>query len=359
MPEGGSERGKYGLFLTQPQLEAALADLAAGQNAVLGLDQLRKLGFTAPAIRKRAAIERLHRIHRAVYALVPRELLTRDGLYMAAVLACGEGAVLSHRSAAALHGLHQAGGTKIDVTVPTRSRHRHAGIALHRSITLAATDVTIVNHIPCTTVARTLFDLATVLPRRRVERAFDQAEILEVFDLRAIQNQLERNRRRRGAATIQAILAEHYIGSTLTRSELEEAMLALSCATGLPPPEVNVWLDLADGEPPIQVDFMWRAQRLIVETDGGQYHRTHQAFERDRRRDQRLMMAGWRPIRTTWRQVKWRPQELQATILALLAQAPANDSGSPGAVGDPAPPPRDTPLAGGSTSSRRSGAGSP
>jgi hypothetical protein len=167
-------------------------------------------------------------------------------------------------------------------------------------------------------VARTLLDLATVLDRRALERAFDQAEILELFDLRALSDQLHRNPNRKGVRIIKAILAEHYIGSTPTWSELEEGFLALSRATGLPDPEVNAWIDPGDGERALRVDFVWRAQRIAVEADGHRTHRTRQAQERDPRRDQRLIAAGWRPVRTTWRQVMRRPRELELTLRALL-----------------------------------------
>jgi hypothetical protein len=120
MPEVGRENEKYGRFLGQPRLDAALVALGARQHAIFGLDQLCELGFTARAVQKRTETGRLHRIYRGVYSLVPRVLLSRDGLYMAAVLACGPGAVLSHRSAPALHGLRAAGATKFDVTMPAR-----------------------------------------------------------------------------------------------------------------------------------------------------------------------------------------------------------------------------------------------
>ncbi len=140
---------------------------------------------------------------------------------MAAVLACGPGAVLSHRTAAALHELRRTDRRKIDVTVPSRRGRAHSTIDIHRSTTLTGADVTVLNGIPCTTVARTLFDLAAVVNRRSLERAFDQAEILDVFDLGAIEDQLERNRTRPAAAKIRALLEEHYIGTTPTESELE------------------------------------------------------------------------------------------------------------------------------------------
>jgi hypothetical protein len=176
----------------------------------------------------------------------------------------------------------------------------------------------VVDGIPCTSVARTLFDLSEVVDRRQSERAFDQADANEVLDLRAIDDQLSRNPTRRGATEVRSILAEHYIGSTLTESELEEAMLRLSRAVGLPRPEVNKWLDLGDGEGLVRADFYWPAQRLVVEVDGRKYHGTRQRFESDRRRDQRMMVAGLRCIRTTDKQIKYRPHQLETTVLALL-----------------------------------------
>jgi hypothetical protein len=317
-------------FLDQ---HAAIAALALQQHAVFGLDQLVALGLSPRAVQARAAAGRLHRIHRAVYSLVPRELLNREGLWMAAVLACGPEAVLSHRSAAALHELQPAGGTRIDVTVPGRSSRSHGGVTVHRSTTLADRDVTRVENIPCTTVARTQFDLAEVLSRRRVERAFDQAEILELFDLRQLHDQLSRNSRRHGVPVVRAVLEKHYPGSTPTWSDLEEAFLALVREAGLPEPEVNAWVDPGDGGPPARVDFLWRPQRVIVQTDGHRFHRTRQAFERDRRLDQRLTVAGYRPVRVTWRQVESDRRSITRTLVALV-----NPQGS--ATTRPAQPPR-------------------
>jgi len=296
--------------------------LAVRQHAVLGLDQLRGLGLTANAARKRARRLELHRIHPGVYSLVPPQLLTRNGHWMAAVLACGPGAVLSHRSAAALHDIRRTERANIDITVPGRSGRRHRGIDVHRSTTLSAADVTVVDGIPCTTAARTLFDLAEVVNRRAVERAYDQAEIVGVFDLRGLEDQIARNLTRPAARMVRSVLEQHYLGSTPTWSELEEAFLALSRRLGLPDPRVNCWIDLGDGGPMICGDFVWHAQRVIVETDGGRTHGTHQARERDPRRDQRAIVAGWKPIRTTWRQVIRRPRELEPTLLALVGRRP-------------------------------------
>jgi hypothetical protein len=314
MPEAGRETQVETTFLDQ-----ALSDLSLAQHGVFALDQLRALGLAAPAVRSRRAAGRLHRIHHTVYSLVPKELLKREGLYMAAVLACGEGAVLSHRSAAALLELRDWGHTKIEVTVPRRSARRHDGIKVHRSTTLTDQDVTEVNNIPCTTVHRTLFDLAEVVTQRQLERSFDQAEISERLDLNAINDQLKRNPTRPGAKAVRDVLETHYIGKTPTWSENEEALLAITRELGIPDPDTNQFIVPDDGGPAIRVDFVWRDQRVIVEADSNKWHNTRQRFEQDRVRDQRLTAAGWTIIRTTWRQMKHRPHELRPLLLKLLA----------------------------------------
>lgn len=237
---------------------------------------------------------------------------------MAAVLACGQGGVLSHRSAAALLELRDWGGTKIDVTVPRRSRRKHDGVQVHCSITLTDRDVTVVNDIRCTTVARTLLDLADVVTHRQLERSFDQAEILRVLDLKAINDQLARSPKRPGAKAVRTVLETHYIGRTPTWSENEEALLAITRSLGIPDPDTNEFVVLPDGGPPIRADFVWREQRVIVEADSDKWHNTRQRFEQDRVRDQRLIAAGWTVIRTTWRQMTQRPHELRPLLIKLL-----------------------------------------
>jgi hypothetical protein len=331
--EPGRKSAKYGGFLGQAPGDRALAGLANAQHCVFGLDQLRELGLSARAVQSRVAVGRLHRIHQTVYSLVPKSLLTREGLYMAAVLACGPGAVLSHRSAARLHGLRPHGYTRIEVTVPNRSTRRHSGVALHRSTTLTEADVTKVNNIPVTTISRTLLDLAEVVGQRPLERAFDQAESLEALDLVKINDQLARNPTRRGAKKVRHLLATHYIGSTPTENDFEEALLALTRELGLPDPRTQFYIDPGDGGPLIRADFAWPDRRIVVETDGRKTHGTTQAFESDRRRDQRLTAAGWKVIRTTWRQLKYRPHELEPVLLKLLAPGSPNGTATPGAAG--------------------------
>ena len=200
----------------------AIAQLAGAQHGVLTLAQLGELGLQPRTVQVRAASGRLHRIHRGVYALVPRELLSRSGSFMAAVLACGPKAVLSHPLTVDVEERAYAAGkipggffkregraterATIDVTVPGRASRKHSGIDLHRSKTLTPDDTTEVDRIPCTTVARTQLDLAESVNRRALERAYDQAEILELFDLRALHDQLARNKGRHAIPYVRAIL---------------------------------------------------------------------------------------------------------------------------------------------------------
>lgn len=238
---------------------------------------------------------------------------------MAAVLACGPGAVLSHRSAASLHGLRGTARAKIDVIVPGRRRVRIDGIDVHNSLTLTAADITAVDGIPCTSPARTIFDLAAVIDKRGVERALDQAEAERLLNLRRLSDVLERNRRTRAYHVLNPILTEYTIGPP-NESELEEMMFALCREAGLPRPERQFYIDPGDGEPMVRADFAWPAQKLIVETDSDKYHRTRRGFESDRRRDQRLVLAGWLVIRITWRQLESERDRIAGLIADALRQ---------------------------------------
>jgi very-short-patch-repair endonuclease len=237
---------------------------------------------------------------------------------MAAVLACGPEAVLSHRSAAALWGLLRDQRRRADVCVPGPSTSTRPGVQQHCSLTLAESDLTTEHGIPCTTVARTLVDLGDVVNRRAVERAVDQAEVLQLFDLRAVDDALARAGPKRGAGTLRAVLAD-YDEPTLTDKELEERFLALCRAACLPSPSVNAWITLDDGIA-YKADFLWRHEKLIVETDGRDVHTTRKAFEHDRERDQRLTLAGFTVVRFTWRQITREPERVARAITALLAR---------------------------------------
>jgi very-short-patch-repair endonuclease len=285
---------------------------------VVALSQLRALGLSKSGVAERAKAGRLHRIHRGVYA-VGHPRLTKPGRWMAAVLACGPRAVLSHRSAAGLWGLRPDNRPNTDVSLPLPSARPRAGLDVHATTTLRPEDTTSRDGIPCTTVARTLLDLADVVPPRTVERAVEQAEMLRLFDMRAVEEILTHANGRRGAAVLRNVLADLNDDPGLTANDLEDRFLELCRAAGLPRPKVNQWLELDDG-PPIRADFLWRRERLIVETDGWDSHGTRQGFERDRLRDQRAQLAGWRVLRFTRRQVLREPDGAMATTGALLAR---------------------------------------
>lgn len=175
-----------------------------------------------------------------------------------------------------------------------------------------------VNGIPCTSVARTLVDFAAVASARELRNAVTKAEMLRVFDLSALEDVIDRSRGRRGIARLRLAIAHHDPRDERTRGELERRFLALCRRANLPSPEVNTPV-VVDGIQ-MEADFLWREEGLIVEADDRYSHGTATAFEKDRRRDQRLEAAGWRVIRCTWRQVVAEPFDVVNTLRKLFAQ---------------------------------------
>lgn len=237
---------------------------------------------------------------------------------MAAVLACGPRAVLSHTDAGAHWGLLPARGSLIHVTTPARSgrvpdRRR---IRLHRVGTLTEDERTIESGIPVTAPARTLLDLAATLRPRALEDAIAQAERLALFDLVAVRKVLGAHPRQHGAPTLRGVLDRlASTGTADTRSPLEVALMQLCDDHGLPAPTANVAIA------GFIVDFHWPGTDLIVETDGFSYHRMPSAFETDRNRDQVLMLAGYRVVRFTYNQVTRRRQQTARRLRDLLARS--------------------------------------
>jgi predicted transcriptional regulator of viral defense system len=293
-----------------------LGALAVAQHGAVEYRHLLVLGFTRHEIRGMVRAGWLHPVYRGVFA-VGRRSLPSKGRWMAAVLACGPGALLSHRSAAGLHGLLRTTHSVIDVTVPTERGRDIAGVRTHLSRCLEPHDRTIAHGIPCTSVALTLLDIAAVTNRRQTERACDEAEIQRLVHLQDLQELLERSRGRRGAATLRAVLTEHASGTTLTRSKLEELTLALCRRAQLPAPAVNADAAGASGRV-YTVDFLWPQLRVVLETDGYDYHRTRSAIERDRRKQADLVTAGLRVLRSTWRQVEREPDQIGRMLSVAL-----------------------------------------
>lgn len=290
-----------------------LADLAGRQYGLVALWQLTMLD--ADVARQRACAGKLHRIHQGVYA-VGHGLLSQKGHLMAAVLACGPGAVLSHRSAAHLHEILDDSRNRVDVIAPNRRGRSPRGIQAHRDGMVTPTDRVMIDGIPCTSLARTLLDIAATELPRTLRYAVTQAEVEEVFDLTEVVELLKRSRGRRGVARLRLAIEHHDPQEQEARLELEKKLLRLIKRAGLRP-EVNGHL-LVDGIS-MMPDFMWRDAGLIVEADSRRVHGTATAFEKDRLRDQRLAAAGWTVIRVTWHQVTNEPERLIQTLRKLLS----------------------------------------
>lgn len=289
--------------------DRAVAVLAGRQHGVVSRAQLTTLGLSRTEISGRLRRSWLHRVHTGVYS-VGHLALTRNGRFMAAVLACGEGAALSHFSAAVLWGILEDRGQLIHVTVEGNRVCR--GVVVHRS-PLEGQRVRRAG-IVVTTVGRTLTDLADVVRKRRtLERAFDEAEYLRLdwHSAQPIQG-------RKGAGLISSVLAVHTPGATRTLSELEERFLAFCAQHRFPQPAVN------DGIEGYLCDFVWRDETVIVETDGERAHGTARGRRRDPVKDADLQIAGWRVVRVTWERLFGEEEALAEQLRRLLATpAPA------------------------------------
>ncbi|HKH16398.1 MAG TPA: DUF559 domain-containing protein [Solirubrobacteraceae bacterium] len=284
----------------------AIAAIAEPQGGVIGHSQLRELGLSAAAIGRRVQAGRLHAKHRGVYAVGHRRIGT-DGLWWAAVLACRPDGVLSHTSAAAAWELRRSSTRAVHVTVGLGGRARRPGIRLHRTRSLPADEVTELNGLPITTPARTLLDLAAGgLRGRPLEAALDRA-LLRVLDFADLQRVLARHPRRPGSPALKAVLSRY--NPVDTRSRLEELLVELCDAHGLPQPIGNC---VIEGK---VRDFYWPHARLVVEADSYTWHRSPSALDDDRERDVILTLAGYRVLRFTWEQVTRRREYVADAIL--------------------------------------------
>lgn len=303
-----TESGECHLTTSDP--DALLQALAAGQHGVVARRQLLGAGISRRRIDyylKKGWLAPLHLgIYQAGPVAAPRQ---RE---MAALLACGEGTALSHRSAAALWELlpHPGPAFPVAVSAMRNLRGRRSGIRIHRVSSLGADEVSSLDSLRLTNPARTLLDLASVLTARDLERALARADREHLLDRGQLEQLLLRYSRRPGGAVLRTLLTSQD-GPVLTRSEAEERFLALIREGGLHPPEMNV---LVQG---FEVDAFWRAERLVVEIDGYAFHSARAAFERDRLRDGVLAAAGLRVVRITWHQLAREP----TTLLVRLTQA--------------------------------------
>ena len=286
-----------------------IEQIAAGQLGLVTRAQLRAHGVTEHAIASRVQAKRLRVMHRGVYR-VGAVILPHAG-ELAAVLACGKKAALSHISAGWLWDvLPDPGNAPIDVSLHGGGRRQRPGIRVHR-VCLLRKDVTVWKNIRVTTVSRTLVDLAGVLSRRDLERALARAERLNLLERDAMLALAAQHAGRPGAPLLRSLIQSES-GPAFTRSELEERFLGLIRKARLPEPQCNV--RIGDYE----VDFFWRKSSVVVEVDGFAFHITRRTFENDRRRDAWLLARGVSVVRVTWEQVTKEPESLLVTLALTL-----------------------------------------
>jgi very-short-patch-repair endonuclease len=291
-----------------PKRDAELAILAAKQHGVIAFWQLIKLGFGRGAIEHRLRTKRLHRMYKGVYS-VGYPPTTVEAWHMAAVLACGEGAVLSHWTAAARWELLRLGRGWPHVSVPGDRRVKEI---LTHNVKLDPRECTRRDRIPITTVPRTLLDLAAVAPLRQLQRAINEADRKGRLNRQEIQEVLERNPRRPGTKALRSLIAALDPQTRRTRSDLEVAFLQLCRDHRIPTPISN---GKVEG---IEVDFHWPGTNLIVELDSYEYHRTPAEFDRDRRRDAELMAKGYVVLRVSEQWLETDPAGVADAVYSLV-----------------------------------------
>lgn len=252
--------------------------------------------------------------------------VSRATLLRAALLACGEGAVISHGTAAALHGLWDKPPRLIDVTVPVEAGRKIDGIRCRRCRYPETEEIEVRNGIACTTVARTLVDLAGMVGLATLRKSVGRAAIRRKLDLQAVDLAIYNAKRRRGLKMLELALVPYRTkdGKALdVRSDFETLVLPELVEMQLPRPDCNAPLHV-DGER-FLVDFLWERERVVVETDGRETHETPEAFQSDRRRDQFLAAAGYRVFRITWDQV----HSERAAVLDRIGRALSQSSATP------------------------------
>lgn len=296
--------------------DTALSRLAARQHGLVTSAQLERLGFASATVAYRVSAGRLHPKHRGVYA-VGHANLSQHGVWMAAVLAAGPGAALSHFAAALLHAIWRRRANRIDVIVPGRRRKR-AGFSVHGVKHLDPRDITRWHGIRVTTIPRTLVDLSDVLDWAPLANVIHEAAFRNRFNLEATRAAMARATGRRRLHVLERALAAHEAGSAGTRSHPEDRLLAAVTRAGLPEPRVNTRLE---------VDFHWPELGLCVEVDGPGHDRPRTRRD-DEARDRALTANGQRVIRVA---ADARPDEILAVLRGALPAAtePAPDEPEP------------------------------
>jgi very-short-patch-repair endonuclease len=284
--------------------------LVRQQHGVISREQLLALGFSPDGIKHRLAIGRLHRVRRGVYS-VGRPDLTNHGHWMAAVLACGDGAVLSHSSAASLWCIGFEQRDVVELSSPSPFQRRHSDLQIHRRPSLnPERDLTHEYGIPVTTPIQTLIDMSLRLDRPGAERMINEADKHNLTHPPQLRKALGERQGEPGVAKLRHILDRRTF--RLTKEELERRFLPLAFKAGLPVPRTGQWVT------GFEVDFYWPDLGLVVETDGLRYHRTPAEQARDRLRDQAHTAAGLTQLRFTHEQVRYEPEYVEG-ILAQTA----------------------------------------
>ena len=310
-------------------IDVIIATLATAQNGVVARAQLLAAGVSPDAIAWRVKTGRLHPVHRGIY-LVGHNAPPPLARERAALLACGESTLLSHRTAARLWRLLPEPPRRdpVDVMVAGRQCGRPAGVRVHRTRVIDAKDRRQRDGLELTSPARTLLDLASESSDRELDRALNEARVHRLLGNRELTDVLGRANGRHGAPRLAALIRLHD-GPALTRSEAERRLLELIRAAGLPEPETNVRLF------GFEVDFLWRSHNLVVEVDGFAFHATPRAFERDHDRNRVLEDAGVTVKRVTWRQIVEEPYATIATIASALARGRMAGAAAPAQASRP------------------------
>ncbi len=298
--------------------DLAAVRVAAEQHTVISTRQLTDCGLASGAITVRVRRGNLRRLHRGVYALGAGPLTLRARL-VAAVLACGPGAILSHFAAAAWWGFVVWDERRVDVTVPRAAGRRVPAIRPRRPRALSPRDAWRRDGIDITSPARTVLDLAAELPASALRRMVRQALTERRVSIRDLTAVIERSTGHAGTAAVQGLITD---GHVATRSELEDRALDLLGQAGIERPEVNAKLVL--GQRAVEPDLLWRRQRLVVELDGAAWHDNRLSREDDAARQALLEAHGYRVVRITWRQLVDAPAQTLARIRAALGEEPAD-----------------------------------
>jgi very-short-patch-repair endonuclease len=292
--------------------DRVVGGLADRQHGVVSRAQLLAAGQTPRVIRRAVEAGRLRLVFRGVYA-VGHVALRCEGWWMAALLACGQGAALSHRTAAMVWGLQTGPTLPIDVTTSTDHGRRHRQITTHRML-LAPFDALVRDNLRVTSPSRTIVDLAASLEGRALRDTVERAQDLRRFDPDDIRSTLARAPRRPGTRRLHDLITVLAPDKDNARSHLERLFVALTRRARLPKPATNH--EIAGR----RRDFTWPDQRLVVETDGYRYHSSRQARRRDNRRDRQLTALGWRPVRFTYEEIAFEPGEVAQELVRLLRQ---------------------------------------